>query len=292
MRPRRSDARAALRALAARGLGAAFLCGACPDASADMMPEDSHVRVYRYSVANLADFPDHLLVAYPVVCDWMTGESYAREVTKHERRMADLLDYDVVLPGRAREPARHCKDTRLYVVEARGWSWTDVDSAPGRGSDEAPIVKVDELERLEVDGRARFFAAKGGDPRVHPTGHVLEPWSVVPDSDPVERIDDVLRIERSGDGFAIRGERVTYTYSDTSREVLTYSGPARPAPSGKGTLPPRPPEPPPAPAATTLADTTSPAPTTSSAPAWPRWPWIAGGCGLAVILAVWQLRRR
>lgn len=301
-----------VRDLAARSsLAALLVCSVGTHARADTMPADSHGRVYRYSVANLVDFPDHLLVAYPVVCDWMTGESYARDVSKRIRDMAMLLDYDVILPGRTREPPRHCKETRLYVVEATGWSMTDVDSAPGRGTDEAPIVKVDELERLEVDGRAKFFAAKGGDPRVHPTGHALEPWTIVPDSDPIEQIEEVFRLERRGDRFTIRGERVTYVYADASREVLPYTGRTRPAASGKGTQPPppppAPPPDPPAPPPTTPPDTPTPPPatpqapapaataivsTTSSAPAWPRWPWLVGGCGLVVILTASRLRRR
>lgn len=243
----------------------AFAWAAATDASADTLPAGKAFILHSYSVDNVAEFPDHVVMEYPINCDPETRK--ASGIGSYE---VEVTSYAVIFKGTEHARSPYCDDSQIYVVERAGLTV----AAPEEVNDGILLpAKIAELEAMKGVELAAFFAS---DPRVHATGyHVEAPREVVLQaSTPLRGVHVRLRIERPGEGFAVRGAKVVYTYEDRSEEELAFTSRERPPPSGKGVPKQLPPAP-----LRMLSEV-------------PRWPFIAGACGVFLIMALLGLRRR
>lgn len=236
-------------------------------AAADGVPDGMAGISADYSVVNLAEFPELLLVTYPARCDWATGQAWGLSPGGGPE---GIPDYDVITDG-VHAASGYCKESMVYALERGRWTIEPRPPKPTPDSDEMPLP-IRELEAMTPAERARLFG-EGEDPRVRATGRQLQParW-LVPRGERLRHVHDVLRVERAGEGFALRRAAVRYTYDDDSVEEVPSLTGDRPPPTGRG-------EPP----------QMSPA---SMVSAIPRWPFIAGGALVFVVMALLGLRRR
>ncbi|WAS92491.1 hypothetical protein [Nannocystis punicea] len=277
----------------------AFLALALLSAStarADGLASGFQAHYYSYELIGLDALSGRVLVAYPVLCDYRTGEPLAAEVADAEGELPALVDYEIVRPGRRHRAAYHCRESRLYVVDVTGLKVEPTAPLPGEGEGERDGLHIAAIDALGADGRSKFFRA---DPRVRDTGFVLERDSVVPSGDPLRSFHDVLELARVGEEFRVHGLQVTYTYRDGTREILAYVDGLRPQPAGKGNLPPDPsfiPEPESLPPPVDTADENfaggPPAlPGSDESPAW-LWPLVVALLVIAGLVGVRLGRRR
>lgn len=248
------------------GLTLVLVCLVAPGAAADMVPDGKKIVLHTYAVENADAFPEQLVVAYPYDCDWDTREP--RGVGSPD---SESVGYDVIVAGSEHADSPACKERRIYVVDRAGLTVEPAERTPD--GVELPIV-VRELSAMRGPELAAFFA---GDPRVHPTGHVVDPPREVVDagSTPVRTVHTVLRLARADATFSLRGAQMVYTYDDNSVETLPFIAGKRPPPTGRPVAQGAPP----------------PAPLRMISEV-PRWPWIAGACGVFGVMALLGLRRR
>jgi hypothetical protein len=255
------------RAMRRLALPLVLVCvaGLAREAAADVLPAGKAFIMHSYGVDNVAEFPDHIVLEYPIRCDRETRKAVG--VGSHD---SEGVAYDVIFKGTEHARSPDCDDSQIYVVERAGLT---VEAPEPINDGYFLPAKITELMPLEGEALAAFFAS---DPRVHATGyHVGRPRDVVPeDSTPLRGVHLNLRLERLGEGFALSGATVEYRYADQSEETLVFVTREPPTPSGKGI----PKELPPAPLRM-LSEV-------------PRWPFIAGACGVFLIMALLGLRRR
>lgn len=237
-------------------------------AAADLLPDGMARSTESFSIVNAAEFPGFMLVQYPAICDSSTGRPHGVDADKDD---LGLIDYQVLVAPADDNSATRCVDPQLYVVERGDWTVGTVMKTPAHNADDenAALLEVKELDAMSAAERARFFRE---DPRAHPTLYALARSRLVDAGEPLRNTRDMLRLHRAGDRFRLRCEQVVYTYADETEETLPCVDGRRTPPSGQGK--PR------------------PVPPTAMVSSVPRWPFIAAGGGVFLVMVLLGLRRR
>ncbi|HET8630774.1 MAG TPA: hypothetical protein VFL91_25430 [Thermomicrobiales bacterium] len=164
-------------------------------ARADVIPPGQKGVGYCFEVANLAAYPDAVVLAY-----------YAYG-TPSAAPPASVLAYTVVRPGAC---------ASFYKGATARFA-----ALPRAAFDPAAIPR-------DGEGRARYFAT---DPHLARAALMVMPISTVDQRDPRTAVVDVLAIAGlTATTLDLRLARVRYTYVDGSSEELPYTGGDRPAP--------------------------------------------------------------
>jgi MYXO-CTERM domain-containing protein len=133
-------------------------------------------------------------------------------------------NYDVIDTSKPRAPYKFCgPETALYVLdEATFPKIKGTEEASWRRSE----WRLEAVDRLPLPERAAFFASSAG---IRATGYTMPADDAISERSPLQEVQERVTISQ---GKASKVE-ITYVYTDSVKETLTYPAGKRPQPSRK-----------------------------------------------------------
>jgi len=207
MMPRALPLRAAFTGIFGLGLSLA-----ASSARADILPEGMHP----IKVAVTFEEPkDAHIVAFPTDCMGLDP--------KLNPSLEYFQNYDVVEPGKPREPYKTCGDrTKVWVLDKTAFKKVPGEKVPAFVRSE---WKLEELSKVKVEERPLFFE-KSKD--VHSTGFAMPAVGLVKDDNPLTEVAETVSF--GGLPAKVQSVKLVYKYKDGETEEHSYQPPQRPQP--------------------------------------------------------------